>query len=61
MYIQSIEINNYRFIDSNPALKLNISDLTVLSGINDKGKNSVLEEGTALPVWDFLREFNKTI
>ncbi len=61
MYIHSIEINNYRSIGSNPALKLDTSDLTVLYGINDTGKNSVLEEGTALPVWDFLREFNKNI
>ncbi|HFU7058238.1 TPA: ATP-dependent endonuclease [Bacillus cereus] len=42
MYIHSIEINNYRSIGSNPALKLDISDLTVLSGINDTGKTSAL-------------------
>ncbi|HDR7002693.1 ATP-dependent nuclease [Bacillus cereus] len=42
MYIHSIEINNYRSIGSNPAIKLDISDLTVLSGINDTGKTSAL-------------------
>ncbi|ASJ51925.1 ATP-dependent nuclease [Bacillus cereus] len=42
MYINSIEISNFRSIGSNPPLKLDISDITVLSGINDTGKTSAL-------------------
>lgn len=42
MYIHSIEINNFRSIGSNPSLRIEPSDLTVLSGINDTGKTSVL-------------------
>ncbi|MCU5408227.1 AAA family ATPase [Bacillus cereus] len=42
MYIDSIEISNYRSIGGNPPLKLDISDINVLSGINDTGKTSAL-------------------
>ncbi|QWG42928.1 hypothetical protein EXW31_00305 (plasmid) [Bacillus mycoides] len=42
MYIHSIEIINFRSIGSTPPLKLDISDITVLSGINDTGKTSAL-------------------
>ncbi|PGV81857.1 MULTISPECIES: ATP-dependent nuclease [Bacillus cereus group] len=42
MYIHSIEISNFRSIGSNPPLKLDISNINVLSGINDTGKTSVL-------------------
>ncbi|AKR38645.1 AAA family ATPase [Bacillus cereus] len=42
MYINSIEISNFRSIGSNPPLKLDISNITVLSGINDTGKTSAL-------------------
>ncbi|MEI4713458.1 AAA family ATPase [Bacillus cereus] len=42
MYINSIEISNFRSIGSNPPLKLDINDITVLSGINDTGKTSAL-------------------
>ncbi|HHB2055609.1 hypothetical protein BVG00_21310 [Bacillus cereus] len=42
MYINSIEISNFRSIGGNPPLKLDISNITVLSGINDTGKTSAL-------------------
>ncbi|PEQ70833.1 ATP-dependent nuclease [Bacillus thuringiensis] len=42
MYIDTIEISNFRSIGSSPPLKLDISDITVLSGINDTGKTSAL-------------------
>ncbi|PEI98385.1 ATP-dependent nuclease [Bacillus toyonensis] len=42
MYINSIEISNFRSIGSNPLLKLDVSNITVLSGINDTGKTSAL-------------------
>ncbi|HDR7801328.1 TPA: AAA family ATPase [Bacillus tropicus] len=42
MYIDTIEISNFRSIGSSPPLMLDISDITVLSGINDTGKTSAL-------------------
>lgn len=42
MYIENIEIHNFRSIGVNPPLKLKISDITVLAGTNDTGKTSIL-------------------
>ncbi|MBG9452311.1 hypothetical protein ABE67_23905 [Cytobacillus firmus] len=42
MNIKSITVQDYRSIGSNPPLKLDLGDLTVLTGTNDSGKTSFL-------------------
>jgi predicted ATP-dependent endonuclease of OLD family len=42
MNIKSITVQDYRSIGNNPPLKLELGDLTVLTGINDSGKTSFL-------------------